>query len=429
MRALMIVLARTAAAVARPAAAVALAAAAVAPAAVVLAPAAAAQCRLLCLGGPPAPSEPSPAPVPVPSEPPPPVALGFSDVTALHPSFPNAVFTDLIAGTGGGLHRWVASWGNYEPSAGAIEPGYLAHLEETYAAQLERGIRPVVVLFGSPRWTLDPWARTPGGGRPCKDPAVPCLAPPNVRNGGVRAAWKEWVRTIVRRFPQAAGIEVWNEPNLQWSWVVEQDPALYALLVKATREAVGDLGSAIPVLTGGLSDTTRSSSRSTSLEDMLRAVYYHAGHGAFDAISFHVYPCAQHSSATTHPQSSLERVRRYKAAKGDLARPVWITETGAATAGSASEGCGLGYTDGGQAAALSDVVAWARSTQSTAGDLPVVLVNSLVNAQPRADVEVPHTEGRLEYGVVAWAQDAGAGASIRPKPAYDALRCAFAGTC
>lgn len=390
---------------------------------------ASAQCWILCGNGSSSPpSEPQPAPVPKPSSSPPPITFGFNDIAGMRSGGSEQQFATMVGNTGAKMHRWAASWGNWEPRANEFSGGYMQHLEDTYHAGMAVGIDSVVQIFGTPRWALDPMARTPGGGRPCRDTSAPCLAPPNLRNRTIRADFKRFVQTLARRFPAAAAFEVWNEPNLQWAWVIEQDPELYAMMVAATKNALREIGSSIPVLTGGLSNTRSTSARSTSLESMLSAVYATAGTHGFDAISFHVYPCADRS-ATGTMQASLERVRRLKGSRNDLHRPLWITESGASTAGHASDGCGLGFTEAKQGPTLRAVIDWASATQKQAGDLPVLLVHSLLNAQARSSLSTPHREGEFEYGLVAWSRDASGNMVMRQKPAYTDVRCGFLRAC
>ena len=411
-----------------------------------LAAPASAQCVLACVFPKPTPTpaptaspapaptaSPTPAPtaspMPAPTSAPAPVAFGFNDTAGHHHDFPEAVFQDLLLDTGATLHRWVASWGNYEPRQGELHPGYLEHLRSTYERSLDNGVRPVIQAFGAPRWTLDPWARTPGGGVPCKDAGALCLAPPNVRDRSVRLGWKDWIKTLARTFPQAAAIEVWNEPNLQWAWVIKQDPQLYAQMVSSAKLALAEVGSRIPVLTGGLSIVSRSDDHYTSLEGMLSAIYSYGGKSSFDAISYHAYPCAHHADKTTLLQKTIDRVRQVKREQGDLGRPLWITETGAATGTSPYAYCGLGFDEATQASTLRDVVTWARATQAAAGDLRVMLVNSLVNSVARADLETSNPDGGDEFGIVAWSYGADGSVETLRKPAYDVVRCAFRSAC
>ena len=45
---------------------------------------------------------------------------------------------------------------------------------------------------------------------------------------------------VAQRYPEAAAIEIWNEPNVHWFWRPRPDPARYTeLLVEALR---GDQG-------------------------------------------------------------------------------------------------------------------------------------------------------------------------------------------
>jgi hypothetical protein len=351
------------------------------------------------------------------------ILYGFNAATPSATTIPSEQFLARMSDSGARLHRLSLSWQSYESYRGVYNDGVLKRYDALYNDELALGIRPVIELFGAPPWSLDPMARKPKGGIPCSDQSLPCLAPPNVRNSSINSAWQNWVRTVVARYPQAAAIEIWNEPNLAWAWIIKQDPVLYARLLASATAASHQVNPAIPVLTGGLASAAGvSDAYVTNMADMLSAVYKTTGAQSFDAISYHNYPCN-----TADPVPGLQRrhdmLRAVEVQWGDQPRQMWITETGASTSGSTASSCTWGFTESGQAAALQAALKWGQSKF----DVAAMLVNSLYNAKPRSNILTENSTPSHEYGVVAW--------TLTPtfletaKPAYDAVRCVFRATC
>lgn len=63
--------------------------------------------------------------------------------------------------------------------------------------------------------------------------------------------WQEFLEEVARRFPQAAAIEIWNEPNLSGFWKPEPQPERYAGLVASAYEAIKAADPGIQVIAGG----------------------------------------------------------------------------------------------------------------------------------------------------------------------------------
>lgn len=363
------------------------------------------------------------------ASPPPRLNLGIADMAFTEPGVPDDVYRDLLVDSGAAVHRWSVSWENHEPQAGKVNDHYLRDLKAAYDAETARGIKHVIMVFGAPQWAVDPLARTPGGGTPCTDRSAPCVAPPNVRNRMIRSAWRDWIRKVVQTFPGAIGIEIWNEPNLQWAWAIAQDPELYALMLAQANAAVDSTYTYMPVLTGGLSTTKETNTRSTGMTKFLHEIYDTAGRRGFDGVSFHTYPCP-FEAPEANLRRDLERVRAVTAARSDTGRPVWITETGATTSGPTSPNCGDAYTEATQGAALRGVIDWARRTHAAGVPLHGLLINSLLNGGPRESLDSPIEDGRYEYGAVAWTADPASGAfEWRAKPGFADLACALRGAC
>jgi arabinogalactan endo-1,4-beta-galactosidase len=131
--------------------------------------------------------------------------------------------------------------------------------------------------------------------------------------------------------------EVWNEPNLAQFWP-KPDPVRYATLLKATSKAVKAADPGAKVLLGGLA-ALENSAPSIGPREYLTAVCVAGACGSFDAVSYHPYtfpfPSSYYatwsawSKITATPLSLASILTKY----GVGAKPIWVTEYGAPTAG------------------------------------------------------------------------------------------------
>ncbi len=348
---------------------------------------------------------------------------GVSDPALTNGNPPRATFLDRLASSGAHAHRVVVSWQWGEPKQGQYSSSYLSRVDQNYRDELNRGVRQVIVLMGTPYWALTPEGKgsaSPNGASRCNGGTTACNSPPNVRDPAIMAAWKRWVTTVVNRYPQAVGIEVWNEPNLNWSWFQKQDPALYGLMVKGAWEAARVARSNLPIVTAGLASFHGvSDSTKTNYEDFLRQIYYVGGSKSFDAIGWHGYACNWQASYHDNPARILDVIRKVKSGYGDGAKPTWLTETGATSGQTASASCNTSFNEQQQGAAIGDVMDWAWRENAAHHDLPVVMIHSLFDAA-----------GSGDFGLVAWSRNATSGATdTRLKPAYWSLYCRVRGGC
>ena len=326
------------------------------------------------------------------------------------------------------LHRGNLNWAGWEFDRGQYSDAFWNRPDRDYRDELNQGVRQIITLLGTPYWALTDKGKgssDPTGRWHCDGTrGSTCDAPPDVRDPSIRDAWMNWVRAVVTRYPQAAGIEIWNEPNLRWSWFQDQDPDLYALMVKSAAEAVRSVDSQMPVLTGGMGPYLgTNTTQITSYETMLNRIYDIAGASSFDAISWHSYACNRSSDAYYHDavKKHLDKYRDIEQRHFDSGKALWLTETGAPTGSAQSGACGTSFTEAGQRAALTDLLGWLGQQQAQFHDVPVVLVHSLFDWAPDG------SSGE-RFGTVAWTQDS-SGVHFRQKPGYAVVRCFFGGPC
>jgi hypothetical protein len=269
----------------------------------------------------------------------------------------------------------------------------LGEYDAIYKALRSRGIKPLWVVVFAPAWALEK-------GRQCLEEAT-CRFPPARR---ADRHWREIVALLAERYPESAGIEVWNEQNLSGFWQPRPEPKRYAQLLKQAYTAVKKVDRDMPVVLGGLNNIQGDDGQgSIAMESYLRAVYENGGTRAMDAISFHPY-----AAVRTDPvfEQSVLQVLNVREEFGDRRRPLWVTEIGATTSGTESD---LRWSPREQADLL--VEEWERLRRVPGVEM--VLVHTLLDASP--DRSAP----AAGFGLL--------GPDGAPKPAFCALRRAVTG--
>lgn len=243
--------------------------------------------------------------------------LGFNDNSIRAGQLSAERDARLTEAVGAGLHRLTVDWRNIERSPDVYR---WTDYDRIYAAMLSRGIRPVLIVAFAPLWAR-PFGALCLGESLCRGPPKPAAYP----------ALRRFAGLLARRYPRAAAIEAWNEPNESAFWQPSPDPRGYVAVLREVWLGVKEAVPSMPVVSGGLSG--RSIARpgqSITVRDFTRAIYAYGGSGSFDALGVHAYP----SDATLgQVRLTLDETRAVAASFGDAGRPIWVTETGYTTSG------------------------------------------------------------------------------------------------
>ena len=221
---------------------------------------------------------------------------------------------------GADVARYAVAWNRVQPRQDELRWHYY---DRVYEQMIRVGLRPILTLGNAPLWAQD------------------CLPPEPINSCYyVSAPSARWVGTfaqfavqVAHRYPQAAAIEVWNEPNWAAYWGADPDPALYAQMVRETANAIHASGSSIPVLVAGgapFGETAKDGSH-WGYADFLEGVYMHGGVGEADGVAHHVY-FGRDSDVLLRFRQQVARVKAVMRANGDSDLPVWITEIGVSSA-------------------------------------------------------------------------------------------------
>ena len=344
-------------------------------------------------GAAPAPaSAAGPAPAPAPAtraQAPAPereLLFGFNDNSVAAQMTTPAQDADLNARVGANVVRLTFDWRFAEPQKDDYRFGLY---DDIYRESLARGVRPLFIVLFAPSWALDP-------STPCNQWAADCRLPPSRANDPELA---QVAALLADRYPQAAGIEVWNEPNQNHFWKSGPDPARYAEMLRAVYPAVKAVDPAMPVAGASLSDNP-DGRFGIPPREYLRALYQAGVKGNMDAISIHPY---------SHVPGLLDKtfadVRATRQAYGDSETPLWVTETGVTTSGQNSDWPDIWLSTPAEQA--TKLVALYRKL-SAMPDVEALMIHTLV--EPRGDVL---TNPYLGFGVLD--------PELEPKPAYCAL--------
>ena len=294
--------------------------------------------------------------------------------------------------------RWQLDWQAVEPNPplNGVRSYDFSAFDSMYQADLAAGIRPLIIVSNAPKWAWPTNAPT-GPGSPGWG------FPPGIEH---RSDWEAFLAAVAGRYPQAAGIEIWNEPNHPAFWgrgylSNAPDPAHYAWMLQSAYDAVKAVHPEMPVIGGSLANfqSTTSDGKISALE-FATALFSAGAADYMDAISTHPYPQVLGPVDHTIFELGIDQMRQARATVG-AATPIWLTELGVTTTGPTP------VSEADQATILADAFSWLQ----TQPDIEAFYVHALT--EPTQDT------ASMEMG---YALMHGASAPFSPKPAYTALR-------
>ena len=288
-----------------------------------------------------------------------------------------------LPGTGANIARTGLYWDAVQPTGFDVRNWTL--FDGLYHTMLAQGVRPLFVLYAAPCWAQ---------AGSCRQGAHPS---PEYYD-----ELADFAARAAQRYPQAAGIEVWNEPNYEIYWGSPPDPQSYGDMLKAVIPAIKAANPSMQVATAGLSPHINDVADAMAYDNFLRRAYATGGPQLADAIGTHPYPNRRYiEDYLGNIRVNLFRYLRVMADFGDEAKPMWVTETGVSNAGDED----FSYQQ--QADALSQIYSLMRRIDH---EIPVVVFHRFIDqpGDPR--------EKERGYGVLDKDGD--------PKPSYCAIAAA-----
>lgn len=314
--------------------------------------------------------------------------FGFSDNSWLDPI--NGVTpveeADLAAAAGANSHRVFFDWRYAEPQRDAISEANIAHYTRMYDALMARGIRPLITIGLAPSWAWEPGVSCSGD----------CRYPPARSKDD---EWAEIVAEVTRRFPGAAGIEIWNEPNIDVFWR-HPDPKRYVELLRIAYDTIKAINPRMVVVGGALANIRTTEDGRIGTGAFLDDAYRYGMAAKMDVLSVHSYPFAMSFGPGSLFDSAFADVTAVLRARGDVRRRLWVTEVGVSTSDPRAQ---YHFDDAQQAAMLLGVY----RDLAARGNVEAVFFHSLLD-RPR----YPAWHQEFGYGVVR------PGDPPTPKPAF-----------
>ncbi len=264
----------------------------------------------------------------------------------------------LLQRSGATVVRQGLAWSAVEPRPGEFN---WTAFDAVYQKMLQRGIRPLWILTLAPCWAQPDGADCQSGGFGVLHPS-----------GGHYADFANFAAEAAKRYPESAGIEVWNEANFDRFWGGEADVNGYIRMFKLTARAIHGANPQMPVYTSGLSPHSKRTPAAIPYQVFLKKMYRKGAAQLADGISAHPFPSIRY---TSHPKSGgyIERIRVHMARIDGVMRrfkdgktPIAVTEVGVKTAGPEA------YSPKQQAKALVDIYGLFRRIRG----VPMVLIHS-----------------------------------------------------
>lgn len=262
--------------------------------------------------------------------------FGIGDSSSLYPfegSAGSERLAELKAGAGAEVARFTLRWEIVQPTDQRRGPNrYRWEQYDEYVTELrEAGLRPLPMLLGAPSWARAERHRS------CQDQVCP------PRFGEMRE-FARLARAVARRYPDSAGIEIWNEPNLAYYWGGRPDPVAYARMYRLARKKIRKLTRSIPMVSAGLSPVLEGNRSRFSVEDYLREMYAKLGRGLGPGgrLGIHAYPGPGEVRSSQPGGRFAGALLQARRVRGDLdrGRKLWVTEYGSST--TRGERSGLG---------------------------------------------------------------------------------------
>lgn len=329
-----------------------------------------------------------------------PIGIGFEKLD-------RGVFTpekayDKIAAIGVKWARIQSGWARTEKVRGVYD---FAWLDEIVENLLRRGIQPWLCLcYGNSLYT--PHAATYFGSVGC----------PPIGTEAERSAWARYVDATVRHYRGKISLyEVWNEPDLKYSWRHGTDPETgpcgreYGTFCLATAQAIHEADPQAKVVGFALAHPY-------GLDFVADALTVSGLADALDAVSFHVY--------TADDARRPVYIRGLRTLLAGTGKRIPLIQ-GEAGAQSRSDGCGAmrGY-------------AWTPERQRTyllrgilhdlAAELPLTSYFSTLDMVEALNGVVSDRKSYLDYGYFGvlsadFDENGLSTGSYSPKPSYTAL--------
>jgi hypothetical protein len=190
----------------------------------------------------------------------------------------------VLHGFGGTFARFPVNWAFTQARPGG--PYDWRASDDLYSTYVAAGVRPIIEVVASPNWAVaDPTACDFYLSRGVQSQQECDIGP----DAAHVASYDAFAVAVARRYPLAAAIEIWNEPNWEGYWK-GRDPYAYATLAASATAALKAAAPAMRVLVGALANARDDGPRWTAMATFVSVLRDRGVLSTADGLSFHPYP-------------------------------------------------------------------------------------------------------------------------------------------
>lgn len=222
--------------------------------------------------------------------------------------------TDLALMERGGVEtvRFQVSWAAVQPAPGSFDWSALDAIMDGLA---RHRLEPLPYVYGSPAWVTNQQRHPPIDDQADRNAWSFFLAAVAARYGPGGTFWQNrTAKAPIKRW------QIWNEPNFEFYWYPDPDPAAYAELVKTAARALHAVDRRAKIVLGGVAPVRSGTRWWIYLRKFYEAPRIKA---SFDAVALHPY-----SQTMRDLRWQVKRARRIMERSGDRRTPLAITEIG-----------------------------------------------------------------------------------------------------
>lgn len=205
--------------------------------------------------------------------------------------------------------RYNVLWDWVEKTPGKFDWSYY---DWVYRKFVNSGQRPLLVAIGAPCWAR---------------PSILCDGRAADPDPQFMWHWRKFVYELTKRYPQAIGIEIWNEPNDANYWGPGRGAPAYLELLKWGYHAVKDADPLMPVVLAGMNPHAKLPDGGDWLA-MLNRLYKNGAGNYSDVLGLHPYPSK--APVTDDVMKKVQQAKDVRAAN-KAGGWIWVTEIGLAT--------------------------------------------------------------------------------------------------
>lgn len=196
-------------------------------------------------------------------------------------------------------------WSDVEPRQGEWDWDWY---DKVYRAALAAGSRPLFTVLAAPCWTR---------------PDTPCKQGSYRPDNNHLIFYARFLQQAARRYPQALGFEVWNEPNMNRFWGDDYSTTNFLKMAEVADGAVHGVNPAFKVIGPSLAPIN-------DWQSYYRRLLRNGLASHVDALAVHVYP--KQAPVTREALAQFDEMVAIRNEFPPPRDPLWVTETGLSTA-------------------------------------------------------------------------------------------------